>query len=182
MTRITITPIPFNTEGSRTLRTRTKVDETTSSSNEFETAGAKKTPLEWLQYGLRTQRHEKKGWLKHELTQAGELKEDKSMIWDHVMAAYQCQLSCIEGMKTVSESDFVHPRQYRGTQGHQSGDKSGHTEKPPHNPLPVTCLRCDAIVVPELCEGWREGEIFEGTRREEGKQSWNDSDRRSGDG
>ena len=123
MTRLTIIPMPFNTEGSRTLRTRSKVDETTSASNESETAGAKKTPLEWLKYGLDTRRHEKKGWLKHALIQAGELKEDKRMLWDHVMTAYQCQLACIEGMRAVSGSEFVDPRQHRGQQGHASGGK-----------------------------------------------------------
>ena len=123
LTRITVIPMPFMQPGGVSLRPRISkevVEESPGTRNNL----TKRTPIEWLKFGLESRRHEQGGWLRDLLERAGEIKKgDKSTLWNSVMQTYNCQLACIEGMRAMAGGDFVDPRKYRGLKGRNSGGK-----------------------------------------------------------
>ena len=66
---------------------------------------------------LKTRKHERKGWLKDILLQEGEITGEKNSLWRRVLSDYKCQLSGIEGIKSVMGDAFVDPRKHIGTPG-----------------------------------------------------------------
>ena len=73
--------------------------------------------------GLKTRRHETKGWLKNTLHQELLLADDKDSLWTRATFDYRCQLAAIDGMREVMGDDFVYPRDHTGVVGNDSGGK-----------------------------------------------------------
>jgi hypothetical protein len=72
-----------------------------------------RTSIEWLQFGLQSRRHEKRGWLRKLLIHHQLLKDTKEDLWKRVLSDYKCQQACIAGMKVVCNSmgtTFIDPR------------------------------------------------------------------------
>ena len=93
-----------------------------------------------MKEGLKTRKHERKGWLEDMLLEEGEITVEKYSLWRRVLRDYKCQLSGIEGMKIVD------PRKHIGTPGvagdfvsqKRPTDRQRHTSQPlqTHHPLP----------------------------------------------
>jgi len=115
--RITVIPMPFVSREGPTLRSRNVEPSLEQSSSVTPDALQRKTPLMWLKEGLKTRKHERRGWLRDVLLQEGEIIDDTYSIWRRVLSDYKCQLSGIEGMRCVMEDDFVDPRKHIGTPG-----------------------------------------------------------------
>ncbi len=70
-------------------------------------------PIEWLQYGLETRRHEKRGRLRRILIHHQLLKDTKVNLWKRVLSDYKYQQACFAGMKAACEvmgTTFKDPR------------------------------------------------------------------------
>jgi hypothetical protein len=76
-----------------------------------------KTPLQWLESGLKSRTHEKRGWLKEKLLKHGLMEPSNEALWQRVMSDYKCQLSAIESMRLALGTSFNDPRDYKGNQG-----------------------------------------------------------------
>ncbi len=77
-----------------------------------------KSPLEWLESGLKSRSHEKSGWLKEKLLHYGLMEASREAMWQRILSDYKCQLSGIEGMKVALGASFTDPREHKGNQGH----------------------------------------------------------------
>jgi hypothetical protein len=64
----------------------------------------------WLKYGLKTRRHETRGWLKKLLITHKLLEAGTAAVRSRVMADYQCQLVAIEMMKFIQGDKYKDPR------------------------------------------------------------------------
>jgi hypothetical protein len=84
-----------------------------------------RSPLEWLEYGLKSRTHEKRGWLKEKLLQYQLMEGSTEALWKRVISDYKCQLSGIEGMKLALGKTFVDPREYKGIAGEKGIFVSG---------------------------------------------------------
>ena len=92
--RCVVIPMPFK-EDKPALRVRTK-----QAPIVIYEPPPDKTPLEWLKYGLQSNRHTKPGWLRDLLLEHNLLKQDdKPAMWQRVLSDYQCQLSYMEGLQ-----------------------------------------------------------------------------------
>jgi hypothetical protein len=80
-------------------------------------AAPDRTPLQWLELGLKSRSHEKRGWLKDKLLQHGLMEASTEALWQRVMSDYKCQLSAIEGMRLALGNSFNDPRDHKGNQG-----------------------------------------------------------------
>ena len=140
LTRITVIPMPFMQPGGVSLRPRISkevAEESPGTRNNL----SKRTPIEWLKFGLESRRHERDGWLRDLLERGGEIeKGDKTSLWNSVMQTYNCQLACIEGMKAMAGDDFVDPREYRGIKGRNSGGKFVSAKAPSQVGIPKNFL------------------------------------------
>jgi hypothetical protein len=76
-----------------------------------------KTPLQWLESGLKSRSHEKRGWLKDKLLTLGLMEATDEALWQRVMSDYKCQLSAIEGTRLALGTSFNDPRDHKGNQG-----------------------------------------------------------------
>ena len=91
-----------------------------------------RSPIEWLQHGLETRRHERRGWLKLILIKHGLIQDNKISIWKRVIVDYKCQQACIGGMMaacTAMGTTFKDPRQHVGTPVQKFGGRF-QSEKP----------------------------------------------------
>ena len=82
-----------------------------------------KTQIGWLEYGLETRKHEKKGWLKEELQKHYLLADTKAALWARVLSDYACTEAAREGMAKALGPGYVDPREHKGVQGKASGGK-----------------------------------------------------------
>jgi hypothetical protein len=53
----------------------------------------------WLQYGLKSRTHEKRGWLKDKLLHLNLMEGNKESLWKRILSDYKCQLAAIEDMR-----------------------------------------------------------------------------------
>jgi hypothetical protein len=101
VSRLTVIPMPY-TSAQMPLRKRVRhkhVDIVHIDSP------PQRQPLEWLQYGLESRRHEKRGWLKQLLIYYELLKDTKEDLWKCVFSDDRCQQACIiAGMKAACEA------------------------------------------------------------------------------
>jgi len=58
-----------------------------------------KSNVEWLQYGLKSRTHEKRGWLKDKLLHLNLMEGNKESLWKRILSDYKCQLAAIEDMR-----------------------------------------------------------------------------------
>jgi hypothetical protein len=77
-------------------------------------AAVRRTPLEWLQWGKASLRHESKGWLVDELLHSSIIEDSDVRIWKRVISDYRHVLVVIEGMKLVQGTAFKDPRDHVG--------------------------------------------------------------------
>ena len=114
---ITVTVMPYK-DTTTTNRTRREPD--ISSANilpDRAVAVPDKTPLQWLESGLKSRSREKRGWLKDKLIKHGLMEATDKALWQRVISDYKCQLSAIEGMRLALGPRFNDPRDHKGDQG-----------------------------------------------------------------
>ena len=87
------------------------------------TAPPLKTQIGWLEYGLETRGHERKGWLKDELLKYNLIADTKAALWARVLSDYACTEAAREGMAKALGSAYVDPRDHKGVKGKDSGGK-----------------------------------------------------------
>jgi hypothetical protein len=76
-----------------------------------------RTPIEWLQFGLKSRTHERRGWLKDKLLKLELLEATPEALWKRIISDHKCQLAAIEGMKMAMGEKFMDPREYKGISG-----------------------------------------------------------------
>jgi hypothetical protein len=117
LNRITVTMMPYK-DTTSSNRTRREPDILESNILPERTIAAPdKTPLQWLESGLKSRSHEKRGWLKAKLLKHGLMEPSNEALWQRVMSDYKCQLSAIEGMRLALGASFNDPREHKGNQG-----------------------------------------------------------------
>jgi hypothetical protein len=82
-----------------------------------------RTQIWWLEYGLQTRKHERKGWLKEELLKHKLVADNKTAMWTRVLSDYACTEAGREGMEKALGKNYVDPREHKGVQGKQSGGR-----------------------------------------------------------
>jgi hypothetical protein len=90
LNRITVTIMPYKDTTSAN-RNRRELD--VSPSNilpDRNIATPDKTPLQWLESGLKSRAHEKRGWLKDKLLKHGLMQASDEALWQRVMSDYKC--------------------------------------------------------------------------------------------
>ncbi len=88
-----------------------------------------RTPIEWLQFGLKSRAHERRGWLKDKLLKLNLLEATTEALWKRIISDHKCQLAAIEGMKMAMGYKFVDPREYKGISGEKGKFVSKKTER-----------------------------------------------------
>jgi hypothetical protein len=117
--RITVTMMPFKDLTSFTRRRRNEALDAGSVVllPDREIVQPDRTSLEWLEWGLKTRTHEKKGWLKEKLLEYDLLEANEEALWKRVISDYKCQMAAIKGMRLVLGLAFKDPRDYKGVSG-----------------------------------------------------------------
>ena len=108
----------------------------------------RRTPVEWLKYGLESRRHEKRGWLKEALQSSSLLGRSENDVWRRVISDYKSQLAHIEGMRAFADHmnlAFEDPRRAsnggkRTTGGLWVTAKAPSQTNIPKNPLTIPYL------------------------------------------
>ena len=132
MKRLTIVPMPFKARGV-TLRPRSEPAPPAVVVKYI----VQRSPLEWLMLGLKTRKHEKKGWLRQLLIENNELHPtDEELVWKRVISDFKCQEAYREGLKSVLGSDYKDPRDYVGIIGKKSGGKFVSQKSPSQEGVP----------------------------------------------
>ncbi len=109
-----------------------------------------RTPLQWLEIGLKSRTHEKRGWLKDKLLHHGLLEATPEALWKRIISDYNCQLSAIEGMKLSLGPKFT-DQEHKGTPGEKDKfvtnerQPTRHSQKHVVDSLPVARVRCQAF-------------------------------------
>jgi hypothetical protein len=132
MKRLTIVPMPFKASGVN-LRPRSAAATPTV----VVKCIVQRSPLEWLMLGLKTRKHEKKGWLRQLLIDNNELHPtDEELVWKRVISDFKCQEAYREGLKSVLGSDYKDPREYTCIIGKNSGGKFVSIKTPTQQGVP----------------------------------------------
>ncbi len=82
-----------------------------------------RTQIGWLECGLQSRKHERKGWLKAELIKHKLLAETKSALWARVLSDYACTEAAREGMEQALGDKYKDPREHKGVQGKASSGR-----------------------------------------------------------
>jgi hypothetical protein len=85
VSRLTVVPMPYKSPVP-TLRFKKQPKQI----DVFVKPPPERTRIEWLEYGLKTRKHESKGWLKEELQRRKLLPETKAALWARVLSDYAC--------------------------------------------------------------------------------------------
>ncbi len=119
LNRITVTMMHYkdSTSANRTRREPDISESNILPERTTSTAAPHKTPLQWLESGLKSRSHEKRGWLKAKLLKHGLMEPSNEALWQRAMSNYKCQLSAIEGMRLALGTSFNDPREHKGNQG-----------------------------------------------------------------
>ena len=127
VSRITVTMMPFKetTSSSRNQRPSSVDAKNAVLMPDRVRAVPERSPLEWLEYGLKSRTHEKRGWLKEKLLEYKLMEASNEALWKRVISDYKCQLSGIEGMRLALGKNFVDPREYKGIAGEKGIFVSG---------------------------------------------------------
>jgi hypothetical protein len=115
--RITVTIMPWKDTTSKKREGRVVNPMENEEVEERKYEPPNRTPIEWLQYGLKSRTHERRGWLKDKLLKCGLLEATPEALWKRIMSDHKCQLAAIEGMKMAMGDAFVDPREYKGNNG-----------------------------------------------------------------
>ena len=106
-------PALLNCEFGTTSSARQKRDSAAAS----EVEAPVKSNVAWLQYGLKSRTHEKRGWLKDKLLHLNLMEGNKESLWKRILSDYKCQLAAIEDMRLTLGQSFVDPREHKGHNG-----------------------------------------------------------------
>ncbi len=117
--RITVTIMPFKDLTSTKRKGRASEALVVEEYETRKYESPNRTPIEWLQWGLKSRTHEKRGWLKDKLLKVGLLEPTTEALWKRIISDYKCQMSAIEGMKLALGAKFEDPREYKGVPGEQ---------------------------------------------------------------
>ena len=118
--RCVVIPMPYK-EDKPTLRTRKKPS---GKAVPIATAPPTRTAMEWLKFGLESNRHTKPGWLRDVLRNHNLLHpDDKNVLWQRIMSDYHCQQAYLEGLQGALGKDYKDPRDYIGIRGKESGGR-----------------------------------------------------------
>ncbi len=115
--RITVTIMPYkdSTSANRRKRDVPQVEVEVRPDRVYE--APERSNLEWLEFGLKSRTHEKKGWLKDKLLEYDLMEATDEALWKRVLSDYKCQLAGIEGMQLALGSKFKDPRETMGHNG-----------------------------------------------------------------
>jgi hypothetical protein len=118
VSRITVTMMPYKdtTSSSRYERASSVDAENAVLMPDRVRVVPERSPLEWLEYGLKSRTHEKRGWLKEKLLEYELMQPSTGALWKRVISDYKCQLSGIEGMKLALGKKFADPVSTRALQ------------------------------------------------------------------
>ncbi len=103
--RITVTIMPYKDTTSRKRVGREVETIEAEAEEERKYEPLSRTPIEWLQVGLKSRTHERRGWLKEKLLRHGLLEATPEALWKRILSDYKCQLSGI-----VKRSNFHNKR------------------------------------------------------------------------
>jgi hypothetical protein len=117
--RLTVLPMPYK-ESTPTLRTR-KVPKPQQVVTQFPPPS--RTQIGWLEYGLQTRKHERKGWLKEELEKHKLIPDTKGALWARVLSDYACTEAARNGMQKALGEKYVDPGEHKGVHGKESGGR-----------------------------------------------------------
>jgi hypothetical protein len=119
--RITVTIMPYKdiTMASRDLRQAAANLDNVVLMPDRERIIPERTPLEWLEYGLKSCTHENQCWLRDKLLEYELMEASDEGLWKRVISDYKCQLSAIEGMRLALGAKFTDPRECKGIAGSQ---------------------------------------------------------------
>ena len=107
-----------------------------------------RSPLEWLDYGLKSRTHEKPGWLKEKLLHYGLMAATREAMWQRILSDYKCQLSAVEGMRLALGASFIDPREHKGNQG--GGGKFVSVKKDSQVGIPKICGQYHIYYMPMM--------------------------------
>jgi hypothetical protein len=129
--RCVVIPMPFKA-AKVSLRTRQPLTHLP-----VVTAPPDRTPIEWLKFGLESNRHTKSGWLRDILQHHNLLKpDDKESLWQRVLTDYACQLSYLEGLQGALGDEYEDPRDYKGHRGKDTGGRYATKKTGKHQGVP----------------------------------------------
>ena len=115
--RITVTMMPYKDVTSTLRNRREPIVDTEVILPTREVVVPIRSPLQWLEYGLKSRTHEKPGWLKEKLLHYNLMEATSEAMWQRILSDYKCQLSAIEGMRLGMGDSFIDPREHKGNQG-----------------------------------------------------------------
>ena len=128
-----ITVVPFMPFSPRELRPRQSASDVDIHSRDVRVA-TDKTSMQWLKEGLKTRRHEKRGWLRDLLIHEGILELD--LMWNRILSDYRCQVAAVDGMREVLGDSFEDPRTHLHYPGTDSGGKFVSAKKESQRDVP----------------------------------------------
>ena len=73
-----------------------------------------RTQIGWLEFGLQSRMHQRKGWLKEELMKHELLAATKSALWARVLSDYACTEAARAGMEQALGDQYKDPREHKG--------------------------------------------------------------------
>ena len=82
-----------------------------------------RTQIGWLEFGLQSRMHQRKGWLKEELIKHGLLADTKSALWARVLSDYTCTEAARDGMEQALGDKYQDPREHKGVKGKASSGR-----------------------------------------------------------
>jgi hypothetical protein len=115
--RITVTIMPYkdSTSANRQKRAVQQLQAEVLPDRVYE--APERSNLEWLEFGLKSRTHEKKGWLKEKLLEYDLMEATDEALCKRVLSDYKCELAGIEGMRLALGLKFKDPRETKGHNG-----------------------------------------------------------------
>ncbi len=126
--RITVTIMPWKDTTSKKRQGREVQPIENEKVEERKYEPPNRTPIEWLQFGLKSRTHERRGWLKDKSLKCGLLEATTEALWKRIMSDHKCILAALEGMKMAMGDNFVDPREHKGINGEKGKFVTKKTE------------------------------------------------------
>ncbi len=105
--RITVTIIPWKETTGKKRFGREVQPKESEEVDERKYDPPNRTSIEWLQCGLKSRTHEKRGWLKDKLLKLDLLEATPEALWKRIISDHKCQLAAVEGMKMTMGIHFL---------------------------------------------------------------------------
>jgi hypothetical protein len=111
--RVTVTIMPYKDTTSTKRARREPVVIVEEEDLSRKVVPPDRTPLQWLEYGLKSRTHEKRGWLRDKLLLYDLMEPNREALWKRILSDYKCQLAAIEGMCLALGDNFKDPRDFK---------------------------------------------------------------------